>query len=706
MAGRTAAVAEALNPPRTLDLRLWPRRRRVPLQLQAEAGECGLACLAMVAGFHGQGITLAELRRRECSSLRGSTLGQLAGAARRLGLATRPLRLELAELAGLRFPCVLHWDFNHFVVLERVSRRALILVDPARGRRRVGLTEASDRFTGVALELVPAANFERRRPSPELRLRQFFGALRGLWGGLLQILTLSLVLQLLALAGPYYSQLVVDEVIVSADKDLLLILALGFGALGVWRIVLGTARSWLTLYLGTRLRFGWVVRLFRQLLGLPLDYFQRRHVGDIVSRFGSISAVQALVTTASIEAVVDGVMAITTLAVMLAYSPSLTVLVLLLLALQLGVQLAFYPSTRRAQESSLVSQAAEASHFMETLRAMPTLKSFAAEGLREGRWLNRLNATINDELRVSRLGLFQGIGLQLLALVDRIGVLYCAALLVIDGGMTLGMLMAYLAYKSHFTGASQALIGCWMQFRMVSLHLERLADIVQAEPEPAGQLPVPRLAGAVQVTDLSFSYHAHDRPVLDRLSLSITPGECVAIAGPSGCGKSTLLMLLQGLLSPTAGVIRVDGFELARLRRDGYRAQVAAVMQDDQLLAGSLRDNITLFDPQPDEDRLREATRKAAMADTIDAMPMGFETLLGDLGSSLSGGERQRVLLARALYRQPSLLLLDEASSHLDAVTERAINTSLRALPMTRIVVAHRRETLAMADRIIELPGA
>ncbi len=694
-----------MNSPPALDLKLWPRRRRVPLRLQSEAGECGLACLAMIAGFHGNALTLAELRRREGSSLRGSTLGQLAAAARRLGLASRPLRLELAELAGLRLPCVLHWDFNHFVVLERVTRRYLLLADPSRGRRRVALSEVSDRFTGVALELIPATNFERHRPQPELQLREFFGALRGLWVGLLQILALSLVLQLLALAGPYYSQLVVDEVIVSADRDLLLILALGFGALGLWRLVLGSARSWLTLYLGTRLRFSWVVRLFRQLLGLPLDYFQRRHVGDIVSRFGSISAVQALVTTATIEAVVDGVMALATLAVMLAYSPSLTAIVVVLLTLQLGVQLAFYPASRRAQEASLVSQATEASHFMETLRAMPTLKSFAAEGLREGRWLNRLNASINDELQVSRLGLYQSGALQLLTLADRIGVLYFAALTVIDGGMTLGMLMAYLAYKGHFTSATQALISCWLQFRMVSVHLDRLADIIRAEPESAGALQVPRLRGEVEVQGLSFAYHADDRPVLDRVSFRVGPGECVAIAGSSGCGKSTLLMLLKSLLIPSSGVIRVDGFDLSRLRRDAYREQVAAVMQEDQLLAGSLRDNITLFDPQPDQERLMEAASMAAIADTIAAMPMGFETLLGDMGSSLSGGQRQRVLLARALYRQPSILLLDEASSHLDSATERAINQSLRALPMTRILVAHRRETLAMADRVIELPA-
>lgn len=689
-----------------LDLKFWPARRRVPLVMQAQAGECGLACVAMVAGFHGRAVSLAELRRSHGCSLKGATLRQLTQTAQALKLSARPVRLELEELSALRLPCVLHWEFNHFVVLEAASVSHLLLADPARGRRRVSLAEASEKFTGVALELAPASGFILARSAPALRLRHFFHAAASLWGSLTQILLLSLVLQVLALTGPYYSQLVVDEVIVSADTNLLLVLALGFAILGLWQLVLGTARSWLVLYLGTRLRLSWVVRLFRHLLSLPLDYFQRRHVGDIVSRFGSISAVQGLVTTATVEAVVDGVMAITTLAVMLAYSGPLTAVVLGLLALQLAVQLAFYPASRRAQETTLISSAAEASHFMESLRAMPTIKSFAAEGARESRWLNRLTDSINDQLKVSRLGIFQATSLQILNLGDRIVVLYLAAMAVLDGVLTLGMLMAYLAYKSHFTNAVQALISNWLQFRMVSVHLERLADIVTSEPEPNGQQPVPVLQGRVQVCALSFAYHPDEAPVLKGLQMDIAAGECVAIAGPSGCGKSTLLKLLLGLLEPSSGEVRVDGLPLPRLRRGQYRRQVAAVLQDDQLLSGSLRDNIALFDPEVDEQRLHRVASQAAIADTIGQLPMGFETLVGDMGSSLSGGQRQRILLARALYQQPAILLLDEASSHLDGATEQQINSALAALPMTRIIVAHRRETLAMADRIITLPAA
>ncbi|MFK7956951.1 MAG: peptidase domain-containing ABC transporter [Lysobacterales bacterium] len=671
--------------------------------MQAESAECGLACVAMVAGFHGFGVTLDQLRQRHRGSLKGATLRQLADVAQSLELATRPVRLELDELDGLRLPCILHWDFNHFVVLEKVTASALWITDPARGRRRVVLADASQKFTGVALELSPTGAFRKAQAEPTLKLRHFFQAVTHISGPLFQILGLSLILQVLALAGPYYSQLVIDEVIVTADTQLLIVLALGFACLGLWQLLMSTARSWLVLYLGTRLRLAWVVRLFRHLLELPLDYFQRRHVGDIVSRFGSISAVQALVTTATVEAVVDGVMALTTLAVMWVYSGPLTLVVVILLTLQLAVQLAFYPASRRAQQATLVSQAAEASHFMETLRAMPTIKSFAAEGARESRWLNQLTNSINDQLRVSRLGIFQSAVLQVLTLGDRILVLYLAALAVLDSQLTLGMLMAYLAFKAHFAGAAQALIAKWIQFRMVSVHLERLADIVSSEPEPSGQQEVPVLQGRITTQDLCFRYDAQDPALLNHLNLDIAPGECVAVAGPSGCGKSTLLKLLLGLLEPNEGQVLVDGVPLSQLKRGDYRRQVAAVLQDDQLLSGSLRDNIGLFSSQIDEDRMRSVAEQAAIANTINQLPMGYETLVGDMGSSLSGGQRQRILLARALYQRPAILLLDEASSHLDVTTERVINHGLAALPMTRILVAHRRETLAMADRVITL---
>ncbi len=686
-----------------LDLKFLPARRRVPLQMQAETGECGLACIAMVAGFYGLGMTLDQLRQRQQCSLKGVTLKQLTHIAQGLELASRPVRLTLGELEGLRLPCVLHWDFNHFVVLEKVTANELWITDPARGRRRVGLAEANQKFTGVAMELAPTDAFQKARPEPALKLRHFFKAAVHVGRPLLQILGLSLILQVLALAGPYYSQLVIDEVIVTADTQLLIVLALGFATLGLWQLLMGAARSWLVLYLGTRLRLAWVVRLFRHLLKLPLDYFQRRHVGDIVSRFGSISAVQALVTTATVEAVVDGVMALTTLAVMGLYSGPLTLVVLLLLAVQLAIQLAFYPASRRAQEATLVSEAAEASHFMETLRAMPTIKSFAAEGARESRWLNQLTDSINDQVRVSRLGIFQSTFLQLMTLGDRILILYLAALAVLDSRLTLGMLMAYMAFKAHFSGAAQALISKWIQFRMVSLHLDRLADIVSQEPESSGQQSLPKVTGRITTKGLCFRYDPHDPPLLKHLDLDIAPGECVAIAGPSGCGKSTLLKLLMGLLEPSEGQVLVDQVPLGQLKRGEYRRQVAAVLQDDQLLSGSLRDNIALFAPEVDDDRLCQVAQQAAISSTIDQLPMGYETLVGDMGSSLSGGQRQRILLARALYQRPAILLLDEASSHLDVVTERAINQALVALPMTRILVAHRRETLAMADRIITL---
>ncbi|MEM9531595.1 MAG: peptidase domain-containing ABC transporter [Pseudomonadota bacterium] len=694
--------------PGALRLTLTPPRRRVPVITQAEAAECGLACVAMLAAYHGQQQSLAELRARLPGSLKGATLQQLLEAARSLKLAGRPLRLSLQELPQLRTPCVLHWTLNHFVVLERVSAKHLDLVDPSRGRLRVSHAEADRAFSGVALELQPAPGFASRRALPALALSHFFRAVRGVRGSLAGVLALSLCLQLLVLAAPYYSQLVVDEAIVTGDQDLLVILALGFAALGLWQLVVATTRSWLLLYLGTRLKVAWVVRLFRHLLSLSLSFFQRRHVGDVLSRFGSINAIQNLVTNTTVEALVDGVMALTTLIVLTLYSGTLATLVVALTLARLLIELAFYPATRRAQEAGLASAAAENSHFVETLRALPTLKSGALESMRESAWQNRLIRSINDTLTLSRLGIWQGALTQLVALVERIGVLYVAALTVLAGEMTVGMLMAFMAYRSHFSSAAGGLISTALAFRLVGVHLDRLADIVTAEPETTAGVPLPRsgLQGRIEIRRLTFTFHPHEASVIDNLSLDIRAGECVALAGPSGCGKSTLLKLLLGLLTPDAGEIRVDGQRLDRLDLSAYRGQVGAVLQDDQLLSGSLRDNICLFDPGADEARLRRAIRRAALERFVEELPMGLETLVGDMGSTLSGGQRQRLLLARALYREPPILLLDESSSHLDVATERAINAGLRDLKVTRVLVAHRRETLAMADRVVHLaPG-
>src|SRR5690606_21058730 len=667
---------------------------RPRLVLQAEAAECGLAALAMVAGAHGHAVALQELRGRFPLSLKGARLDQLMRAAQQLGFSTRPLRAELEELGQLQLPCILHWDFNHFVVLARVERAAVVIFDPALGERRLSLAEASDHFTGVALELAPGATFKPRKAAPSISARQLTGHVRGLWPALGQILLLSVALQVFVVLGPFFMQWVVDQVLVSADKDLLTVLGLGFGLVLLLQIGIGLLRGWSVVYLSSRLGLQWMGNVFAHALRLPLDFFEKRHLGDITSRMGSVQAIQRTLTTSFVEAIIDGLMALVTLALMLVYSWKLALVTLLAVALYMGIRAIAYRPVRDRTEQQLVAAARQQTHLLESLRGMQSLKVAGEEPQRRATYENLMVETVNQEVRLARMGLGFSSASQLVFGVERIAVIWIGALLALQNVFSVGMLIAYLAYKDQFAGRMAALIDKWVEFRMLRLHGERLSDIVLTPPDELdGQVEsLPPADTRIEVENLSFRYADGEPWVLKDCSFSVEPGESVALVGSSGCGKTTLVKLMLGLLAPTSGTIRIGGQDLRKTGPRNVRAIVGAVMQDDQLFAGSVADNISFFDPDHDQARIEAAARLAAVHDEIAAMPMGYHSLIGDMGSSLSGGQKQRVILARALYRNPKLLFLDEATSHLDVMNERAVNEAVKQLSLTKVIVAHRPE--------------
>lgn len=674
--------------------------------VQTEASECGLACLAMVAAHHGLEIGMPEMRRRFPMSLKGLRLSQLIDIAGKLGLHGRALRLELEGLSRLDTPAILHWDLNHFVVLESVRRDSVVVLDPALGRRTLPMAEVSRHFTGVALELEPGQEFTPDTRREAVSLRKLTGPVRGFWRALALLLTLSLALQVFVLATPFYMQWVVDQVLVSADASLLTVLGIGFAMLVVIQVAVSVLRGWTVVYLSARFGLQWMANVFAHLLRLPLDYFEKRHLGDIVSRIGSVQRIQQTITTNFVEAVVDGLMALATLAMMLAYSPSLVVVTLVAVVLYLGLRMATFRRFRDGSEQQLVEAARQQSHFFETARGMQTIKVSGIEGQRRSSYLNLLRRTIDREVWLARVDLVFSQSNALIVGLERVAVIWIGASFALDGTFTVGMLIAYLAYKEQFTQRVAALIDRAMEFRMLRLHGERLADIVMTEPEPVEQATEPLAKPPlIQARSLSFRYADGEPWVIANCDLDIGHGESVAIAGPSGCGKSTLVKLLLGLLTPVAGEIRIDGVPLKHMGPANFRRSAGVVMQDDQLFAGSIGENISLFGDAWDQERIEEAARRAAVHDDIVAMPMGYQTLIGDMGSSLSGGQRQRILMARALYRRPMLLILDEATSHLDVERERLVNTAVGALELTRIIVAHRPETIASADRVLLMEG-
>jgi ATP-binding cassette, subfamily B, bacterial CvaB/MchF/RaxB len=683
--------------------------RRTPLVLQTEAAECGLACLAMIAGRFGHRVDLPALRRRYNVGVRGTTLHDLVRIASTMRLATRALRADLPHLRRLQLPCILHWDHSHFVVLTGVGRRRMIIHDPAVGRRSVPMREVSRRFTGVVLEAWPADGFERKTERARVRIWDLLRRSHGFAAAATQVLVMSLVLEAMVIVLPIGFQLVLDEVVVSNDQDLLTLIALGLGLVIAFRALIDFVRAWAIMVASASLTLQWKMSLFRHLLLLPLSFFERRHAGEVASRFISIDRIQQTLTTASISPVVDGAMAFVLVGMMWLYQPLLAVLaigVTSLYALTRGLAYRLY---RRANEEAVVYAAYENSHFLESLRGMASIKALAIGDRRQGIWNNYLVDRVAADLRVSKIDMIFGIINNLLFGLDRIVVIYFGARAVMGGALSVGMLVAFLAYKDQFSARVGKLLDTLVRLGTLTVHGERIADIALAEPEQS-DFSQPVTAAAVltrnvglSVRGVSFRYSDNEREIISGFNLDVAPGECVALAGPSGAGKTTLLKILAGLLRPTAGAVLIDDVPLQAIGFDAYRAQIGCVLQDDRLFAGSIAENIACFSPSADPERIREVAKLAAMHNEILHMPMGYETLVGDMGSSLSGGQMQRIVLARALYRAPRILLLDEATSHLDEENERAINTAIRLLPISRVIVAHRRSTLDMADRIVPI---
>ncbi|UKE74100.1 peptidase domain-containing ABC transporter [Xanthomonas graminis] len=671
--------------------------------LQGEASECGLASLAMVASAYGCHVTLPEMRRRFPLSLKGIKLSSLIQIAQQLGFSTRALRLDMEHLGQLKVPCILHWDLNHFVVLAKVGKSKFTILDPALGERKLSIHEVSRHFTGVALELTPAADFKSQKASLSISARQLTGPISGLWSALLQIFLLSVALQVFVIFAPFYMQWVVDQALVSADRDLLVVLGLGFGLALLLQVGIGLLRGWSVVYLSSRLGLQWMSNVFAHLLKLPLDFFERRHLGDVTSRMSSVQTIQHTLTTSFVEAIIDGLMAVVTLVLMLLYSWKLALVTLLAVALYLCIRAIAYRPVRDRTEQQLVAAAKQQSHLLESLRGMQSLKIAGEEPLRRSTYDNLLNETVNQDVKLACMSLGFNTASQLVFGIERIAVIWIGARLALDNVFSVGMLVAYLAYKDQFAMRVSGLIDKWVEFRMLRLHGERLADIVLTPPEDDHALPeaLPPAEPRIEVEWLSFRYAAGEPWVVKECSFAIEPGESVAIIGASGCGKTTLVKLLLGLLKPSEGVIRIGGHDLHKLGPRNVRAIVGAVMQDDQLFAGSIADNIGFFDPDFDLERVEAAARLAAVHEDIAAMPMGYHSLIGDMGSSLSGGQKQRVILARALYRQPKLLFLDEATSHLDVLRERLVNDAVKQLKLTKLIVAHRPETIASADRVL-----
>ncbi|MTV36646.1 peptidase domain-containing ABC transporter [Duganella radicis] len=678
---------------------------KLPLILQTEASECSLACLAMIASHHGYETDLPELRRIFPISLKGVTLERLIEMADQLKLSARPLQLDLDDLELLQTPCILHWDLNHFVVLKQVKAGAITVLDPAAGEVTLEYAAVSEHFTGIALELTPNFDFRKKTPPAGIRLADVVGKVIGLKRGILQLLAMALVLEAISLLMPIANQWITDEAIGAFDRGLLALLCVGAAGMGVTHAILTFLRSWTGMYISTTFNLQWMSNVMGHLLHLPIDFFEKRHLGDILNRFGSVHAIERVLTTAMVEAVLDGLLAIGTLIMMLLYSPQLTLVTLVAVVLYCLLRWTRMNTLRLANQGVLVKQALEQTYFLETIRGVRSIKLFNKELQRKTSWLNRYVSATNASLAIQKMTLVFSAAWSILGSVERAAVLWLGALIVMDNTMTLGMLFAFLSFKEQFTGRVNSLVDKMVDLKMLSIQADRLSDIVTAAPEEdrlalSHDLPADLTLVAEK---LSFRYSPGDPPVILNANFTIRYGECVAIVGPSGEGKTTTMKILLGILKPSYGNVLLGGIPIARLGLKKYRSVIATVMQDDQLYGGSLFDNICFFDDKPEREWIEQCARMAGIHDEIIHMPMGYHTLVGDMGTVLSGGQKQRVLLARALYKRPQILFLDEATSHLDLDGESLVNEAVAALKITRILIAHRPQTIAIADRVLRI---
>ena len=678
---------------------------RLPTILQSDRAECGLACLAMVAGHFGHRAPLHEYRRRFRVSQRGTTLLRLRQIAEQLELKSRAVRLELGELAQLRTPAVLHWNLNHFVVLSAVKRRHLRIVDPAFGLRDISLEEADSCFTGVALELAPTPAFTPKKEADAVRLSSFLVALRGLGKPLASVFAMIAVLQMFALVMPLNMQFTVDHGIRQGDMHVVVGLAVGFGLMHLIAAALDYFRSLMMLYVGNTSAFRIVSGLARHMIRLPDEWFDARHTGDIMSRFQSTRPIRQFLTTGVFALVLDSLLALGALAMLLTYAWDLTLVVCGFLSAFAMLNLGTYRRLRSLTHESITADAQENTSFIENVERHRAIKILGAEVQREDAWGTRYVEAINASARLARFRIHIGFAGSLVGSVEVVVMLLLGAAKVIGGDFTLGQLFAFTSYGGMFAATVHGLIDAAVGMRMLRLHQERIADIGLSPPESSSDRQGARreMIGRVETRALRFSYGDDEPVVINGLDLVVAPGEFVAVAGKSGVGKTTFVKLICKLLAPTGGEVLVDGVKLNDWETISLRQQIGIVMQDDDLFSGSLLDNIVVGTDREDETMAEDAARAACVHDDIAGMPMRYATLVGPMGSTLSGGQRQRVMIARALYRRPKLLILDEGTAHLDEQTQDEVLGNLAARKMTIIAVSHDARVHQRADRVIRL---
>lgn len=707
-----------------------PRKRRLPMIFQTETAECGLTCLAMVAGYHGMNIGVSELRTRSPVSLKGLSMRGLSKIASQIGMNARVLRCEIDDLRIVSRPALLHWDLQHLVVLKRATGTKFVIHDPSRGIRVLRRGEISDHFTGILIELNPTSDFKKAARKRKLKILDLVGSLTRIRLTLVQVLALSILLELLVLIQPLFIRSVVDLAI--TNKDLALVHAVA-GLLAVAALLQGFAnftRDYAVLRAGTTLNFQMAQRIFGHALKLPLGFFERRPIGHLIERYRATDYVEDFLISSLPLALIDGLVTVLSLSLVFFLSIPLGFLSVFTVAAYFAVRASRYQATRTREQDLVWSKGEENGYLIETLESIFTTKVNALEENRYSNWSNYYTALVRAQRRFGTVNITQRSAKTALIGLNLAFFILIAVSGVFSNAMTIGTLFAILFYNSHFIIRSMTLVERIFEFRLLSVRLDRLEDIVFAETERGQPHQLPDIAepliesgpivsvepkspveprvslkGQITIHNLSFRYSPVDDLVLRDVSCQIERGEFVALVGENGAGKTTLMKLLLGLYLPTDGTVFYDDADISQMELPLLRSQIGVVTQSDQLLTGTVAENIALFDPEIDMEHVAECAELACIRRDIEKIPMGYSTRVGNIASPFSQGQTQKIFLARALYRRPRILIMDEGTANLDAPSEDSVLTNLENLPLTKLMIAHRAATIRRATRVLSLHG-
>jgi ATP-binding cassette subfamily B protein len=688
----------------------WQRTtQRYPFIEQQSAVDCGVACLVMVGRFWGKQFSLNQLRSIANVDRAGTSIKGLMNAAESLGFASRPVKASLDQLAKQPLPAIAHWEGKHYVVVYRISRNRVIVSDPEIGRRQLTHAEFRQGWTGYTLLLQPTIDFKNAPETKEF-LWRFLALVKPHWKLMIEVLLASVMLQIFGLATPLLTQILLDHVVVQQSESTFIAIGVGLLVLSVFRAILSSLRQYLLFHTANRMDLALIVGFITHTLRLPLSYFETRYVGDITSRLHENQKIREFLTSDALTTFLDILTVFVYLGLMFWYSRQMALLALVIVPLFVLIAVVATPFLQRISREIFTAKTTEGSYLIEVLTGIGTIKSMGLERSVRWHWEELFNKFIktnfNGQLIQERLQLFSNLNEMMLSKV----LLLFGVWQVLHNQLTIGQLIAFNMLLGNVITPFQRLVALWNNFQEVVIAVERINDVIDTAPEEDVQESLrpalPPIQGEIRFENVSFRYNSESEfNTIEQLSFAVEPGQTIALVGRSGSGKTTISKLLLGLYQPNEGKIWIDGYDLSGVALQSLRQQVGVVDQSTFLFGGSIHENIAVAQPNATLAEIQEAARLAGADLFINELPMKYNTQIGEGGSMLSGGQRQRLAIARALLGNPRLLILDEATSNLDAESERILQTNLNTIlkQQTTLVIAHRLSTVRNADLILVL---